>query len=181
MRPILFILITITYLRGYSQNIYQSSVGTITFISNAPLEIIKAGSEDLRGIIDFDKKEFAFSVDMTSFQGFNNPLQREHFNENYMESNQFPNSTFLGKIIEDIQPDEIGIYAVRAKGKLTIHGVEKERIINSELHISENHITVYSNFTVLLNDHNIRIPKIVHQKIAEEIEVEVKAEFIPQS
>ena len=64
---------------------------------------------------------------------------------------------------------------VRAKGVLNIHGVEKERIIKATLSINNNIVTVYSKFDVLTMDHNIKIPRIVHDKIASDIIVEVKA------
>jgi len=36
---------------------------------------------------------------------------------------------------------------------------------------------VESHFTILLDEHKITIPRIVYQKIAKEVTVEVKAEF----
>jgi hypothetical protein len=41
-------------------------------------------------------------------------------------------------------------------------------------------LTVKSTFTIPLAEHNITIPKIVHQKIAEEIQVTINASFIFQ-
>jgi hypothetical protein len=46
---------------------------------------------------------------MQTFEGFNSALQREHFNENYIESNRFPDASFNGKIIEDIDFAKDGI------------------------------------------------------------------------
>jgi polyisoprenoid-binding protein YceI len=120
---------------------------------------------------------FAFAVNITSFAGFNSPLQKEHFNENYMESNLYPTASFSGKIIEDINFTTDGTYSIRAKGNLTVHGVVQERIIKVELTIKDGKINVASNFTVLLSEHNIPIPKVVHEKLASEIKVEVKAEL----
>jgi hypothetical protein len=53
---------------------------------------------------------------MRSFQGFNSPLQKEHFNENYVESDKFPEASFKGKIIEDQDLTVDGTYELRAKG-----------------------------------------------------------------
>jgi len=116
-------------------------------------------------------------VNISSFAGFNSPLQKEHFNENYMESNLYPTASFSGKIIEDINFTTDGTYSIRAKGNLTVHGVVQERIIKVELTIKDGKINVASNFTVLLSEHNIPIPKVVHEKLASEIKVEVKAEL----
>lgn len=50
-----------------------------------------------------------------------------------MESDRFPKVNFVGKIIEKIDFEQPGVQSVRAKGKLTLHGVEQERIIKSQL------------------------------------------------
>lgn len=158
--------------------IYTVTRGRIDLLSYAPLEIIKAYSEEVKGAINTQENTFAFTVNNISFKGFNSDLQREHFNDNYMESGKYPRSSFSGKIIEKIDYFNDGIHEVRAKGKLLVHGIEQERIIKAKLEIKKGRFLLYSKFTVLLQDHNIVIPKIVFQKIAEEIEVELKAELV---
>jgi polyisoprenoid-binding protein YceI len=154
---------------------YRCEKGKISFKSEALLEVIQARSRQLRGAISPAENTFAWSVEVRSFEGFNGPLQREHFNENYLESQRYPRASFVGKIIEKIDFQKDGLYAVRAKGKLSIHGTEQERIIKSSLEVKNGALIVRSTFTVPLADHNISIPKIVHQKIAAEIEVTVEA------
>jgi polyisoprenoid-binding protein YceI len=117
---------------------------------------------------------------MRSFQGFNSPLQKEHFNENYVESDRFPEASFKGKIIEDQDLTVDGSYELRAKGILTIHGVSQERIIKSDVSVNNRIITLKSSFNVLLSDHNIPIPKVVYQKLANEIKVDVNATLEPR-
>lgn len=165
---------------GYTtpdSQIFKTRKGSISISSDAPLEVIKASSKELKGAIDPDNRTFAFSIKNSSIMGFNSPLQQEHFYENYIEAQKFPVSTFEGKIIEQISFDKDGDYTVRAKGMLNIHGVAKERIIKSSLHIRNGIFFVSSQFTILLSEHNITIPKIVYQKIAEEITIKVDAEF----
>ncbi|MDO8366067.1 MAG: YceI family protein [Saprospiraceae bacterium] len=160
---------------------YRCDNGKVFFKSEATLEVIQARSKKLRGAIDPANNTFAWSVETTSFEGFNNPLQREHFNENFMESTKYPKISFVGKIIEKIDFQTDGIYTVRAKGKLLAHGVEQERIIRSELEVLGNKIRVRAQFTVPLADHNISIPHIVYQKIAEEIALSVEAELFTKT
>ena len=150
------------------------------FRSEAPLEVIKADSTRMLGMIDAQKREFAFKVLIRTFEGFNSPLQQIHFNENYLETDKYPEATFAGKIIEPVDFLKPGKFTIRAKGILKIHGVEQERIIKSEVTVTEGKIQLVSDFTVLLADHNIRIPRIVHEKIATEIKVTVKALLIRQ-
>jgi len=163
-----------------AQTLYGTDKGFISFHSDAPLELISAKCDEMRGRLDIEKKIFAFSVKISSFKGFNNPLQREHFNENYLESNLYPNASFSGKIIEDIDFSVDGTYSVRAKGNLSVHGVVQERIIKGELLVKKGQLSITANFMVFLADHNIAIPKVVHEKLASEIKVEVKTELIPQ-
>ena len=160
--------------------IYHTTSGRIDFRSDAPLEIIRASSNDLLGLIDISKNNFSFKVVIRSFQGFNSPLQKEHFNENYLESDKYPEASFKGKIIEDADLTVDGTYEVRAKGNLTIHNVMQERIIKCAVTVKNKIITIHSSFTVLLSEHNIPIPKVVYQKLANEIKVEVTATLEPR-
>jgi polyisoprenoid-binding protein YceI len=157
--------------------LFKCENGSVTFKSDAPLELIQASSNKLRGVIDPANNSFAWAVDVRSFDGFNGHLQRDHFNENYLESENFPRLTFTGKIIESIDYQKDGVYTVRAKGKLFIHGKEQERIIKSQMEIKKGILKIKASFDVPLTDHNISIPKIVNQKIAEEINVTVSAEL----
>ena len=154
-----------------------SEKGTAKIKSEAPLEIIKAESKDVTGVIDLESKGFAFSIRMKSFEGFNSELQQQHFLENYVEEKKYPKATFTGKFIEDIPFSVPGTYSVRAKGNLEIHGVIKERIIRGTLTIHKETARVQSSFFVPVADHGIIIPKIVMQKIAEQIAVDIDVEF----
>lgn len=180
MKKLLFIciILLLTSFDGNAQqSIFFSRKSKVDFVSDAPLEIIKASSDKLQGVIDSEKRTFAFTIPTESFKGFNSPLQQEHFYENYIESKAYPNSKFEGKIIEQVDLTQDGNFTIRAKGKLNIHGVEQERIIKVDLRISKGVIYANANFTVLLQDHNITIPRVVFQKIAEEIKVRVTIEF----
>jgi len=171
------ILITIVLLGSnlFAQSKFAVEKGQIDFVSRAELELIKAYSSNIRGIVDFSTNQFAFSVDIKTFQGFNSSLQREHFMENYMEIEKYPRADFSGKIIEPVDYQTDGIYEVRAKGDLNIHGQKQIRIIKARITVKNGMINIDSDFVVPLADHNISIPKIVNQKIATEIEVSFKA------
>src|SRR5688500_18189253 len=95
--------------------IYTCKDGHTKFTSEAPLELIKAQSDKTTGVLDCSTKNVAFSIDVESFDGFNSGLQKEHFRENYMETEKYPKATFKGKIIEDIDFSKQGSTSVRAK------------------------------------------------------------------
>jgi polyisoprenoid-binding protein YceI len=177
-----FFIFLLCSIAGFSSAQDSTSVysitGSVAFRSDAPLELIEAKSDDLKGLIDFGNETFAFTINMSSFDGFNSALQREHFNENYMESVKYPRATFAGKMIEKVDITKDGDYVVRAKGKLNIHGVEQERIIRSLVNVKSGVVTIQSQFSVLLQEHNIGVPKVVQYKIAEEIYVDIQAKGV---
>lgn len=163
----------------YSQKeLFQTNNAYAKFVSDAPLELIQAESEYLRGILNISNNTFAFSLHVNTFEGFNSALQKEHFQENYMETEAFPNITFTGKIVEEIDLSKDGAYVVRCKGKLSIHGVSQERIFKSKINTKGNSIEFESIIEVLLEDHDITIPKIVFQKIAEAIIINIKGTLV---
>jgi hypothetical protein len=157
---------------------FYAKTGTITFISDTPLELIKANSAQLKGWLNAETRQFSFAINIKTFKGFRVSTQKKHFNENYLESDKYPQATFEGKIIENIDLHRDGFYNVRAKGNLFIHGVIQERIIKCNLTIKNKLVSAKSNFIVLLADHNIAIPKILEQKLASDIKVEVIADLI---
>jgi hypothetical protein len=175
------LLLILVLLTGYAsqENLYFTGSGHIKFTSDAPLEFIQAESHELAGILNIDDLSFSFTVPMVSFQGFNSALQRTHFNENYMESEKFQNSTFKGKIIEQVDLGSEGTYQIRAKGLLNIHGIDVDRIIRCTMQVENGRITVISTLTVPLDEHKIKIPSIVRQKIAEVIDVSIQFELKP--
>lgn len=179
MKFVLFISVFLICLTGLGQEnktgLLKTSSGYAKITSDAPLEIISAETNMLKGILNPTAQTFAFQLEVTSLKGFNSALQQEHFYENYMETEVYPTAEFSGKIVEELDFTSNGNYKIRAKGILNIHGVKQERIINCQLNINNNTIIAGSDFMVNLADYNISIPKLVYQKIAEEIKVTIKA------
>jgi polyisoprenoid-binding protein YceI len=149
--------------------------GKINFTSNAPLEIIKATSDQMRMVIDPSTNQIGLIVSILSFKGFNGKLQRDHFNEKYMESDKYPNASFNGKIIEKVDFSKDGVYEVRVKGELEIHGQKQTRIIKGKIAIKNGITSIATDFTIPLSDYNISVPSIISEKIASEIQVNVYA------
>jgi hypothetical protein len=163
--------------RCQTDAVYSGRNGTVAFVSEAPLELIQAESQHLEGILNAVTGEFGFQVEINSFEGFNNPLQRIHFQENYLQSDEFPKAIFRGFIIEKDLLLAPGTHSIRAKGQLEVHGVVQERIIRGTINISENLVLIQTEFNLRLEDHNIRIPRIVYQKIAQEINISLEIQL----
>ena len=160
-----------------AQTRYYIEAGEINFESEAPLELIEATTSSMVGVLDLDRKAFAISIPISSFRGFNSALQREHFNENYMESEKYPKGIFRGVITDELDLRKNGYHTVTAQGKLNLHGIEKTRDITCDVVIENGTIQVNSTFDIQLVDHNIKIPTIVRQKLSETISVNIDVNF----
>lgn len=152
-----------------SQERYFTKTGKINFFSEAPLENITADNNQVLSIIDENTGSIAISILMKSFH-FEKALMQEHFNENYVESDKYPKSTFRGNIekfseINDKQ-NEVSI-----NGIITIHGVSKEQTVKAKISRSKNNISVEGDFMINLDDFKVNIPSVVSKKIAKDIKV----------
>jgi hypothetical protein len=162
----------------FAQKKFNVEKGEISFTSNATLELIKASSSQIRGVIDPGNNQFAFIVRIKSFEGFNSSLQKEHFNEKYLESDKYYDATFTGKIVEPVDLTKDGEHVVQAKGTMVIHGKRQARTIPSKVVIKNGKLNIGSDFSVLLADHDIKVPTIVSAKIATEIYIHLDLTMI---
>ena len=154
--------------------------GHVHFFSSTPLEDIEAATHQMSAILDLSNGSsagFAFQVPILSFH-FEKALMEEHFNENYLESERFPRSTFEGTIENwaDL-PDNEEWNDVIASGTFTLHGISKERTIQGQARKQGDSWEIRAAFDVLTADHAIKIPKLVQKQIAEQIAVTVDAQL----
>jgi polyisoprenoid-binding protein YceI len=153
---------------------YMTKGGTIRFSSDTPMEKIDAVNRQVNSALDLATGNFVFKVLVRGFE-FEKALMQEHFNENYMESEKFPNSTFNGKItnIKDVNLAKDGLYKVVAEGDLFMHGVTNKVKVNGTLEVKEGKILGVATFNVAPKDYNITIPAAVIKNISEAIKVDV--------
>ena len=106
---------------------------------------------------------------------------QEHFNENYMESEKFPKSTFKGKIsnASEVNFAVDGKYNTIIDGELTIHNVTKAVKATGSIEVKGGKILALAKFPIKLEDYKIEIPKVVFQKIAETVQVTVDITYDP--
>ena len=102
MRTLLIILSFSFCVQVFSQVRLKVVRSEVSFVSDAPLERIVARNTAATGLLEPATRSFAIQIPVAEFDGFNSPLQREHFNENYMQTNARPKATFAGRIIETI-------------------------------------------------------------------------------
>ena len=177
MIRILLVAIVFFPLWGHAQKRYFSEKSSITFFSEGVIEDIKATNTKVTSIFDLANGDVAYLLSPKDFQ-FEKKLMQVHFNEKYMESEKFPKSTFQGKIL-GYDASSSQLQKVKAQGKLTIHGVTRDIDAPGTLQIEGNTVNVKSSFMVKLVDYNIKVPQIVWQNIAQEVEVTVQFLYRP--
>ena len=159
---------------------FMSRNAAISFFSSTPVEDISAESEQGSAVLDVADSRLAFQVPILSFH-FEKALMEEHFNENYMESEQFPAATFQGKIEGLNANGATGeVQQVVADGQLTIHGITVDRRVEGTATRTKDGWNLHAEFAVPTADHEIAIPKLVREKIAEAIEVTLDATLLPR-
>lgn len=159
----------ILQLNGIAQT-YILEKSEITFFSEAPMENIDATNTQAKSIFQRGSGNIAFQVPIKGFN-FRKSLMQQHFNENYMESDKYPNATFSGTVSP--VENRPGPQAVEATGKMTIRGITKNITIKGTLEHKDDKIFMNANFPVRLDDYDIKIPRIVFFNIAEVVDVEV--------
>lgn len=153
---------------------YITKNGNIKFYSETPVEKIEAHNNQVNSALDISDGRFVFKVLIKSFV-FEKALMQEHFNENYMESDKYPSSTFAGVVqdISEIDFTKDGEHKVTVKGELTIHNVTNQIEESGTLTIKGDEVHATSKFMVKVADYDIKIAKAVVENIAEEIEVTI--------
>ncbi len=158
---------------------FVSKEGVVSFVSKANFEKITAKSTKLSGTLDIRKHKFSFTIPICSFEGFVNNLQKKHYCEKYVEGEKYPSASFKGKIIDDADLSVAGTYNIRAKGILTLHGVEKETIISATVIVKDGLISIDTKFVIQLADYNMLLSKVNTLVIAKNVDVETKINMIP--
>ena len=171
------ILLLLTGISMYAQ-IYLAKTCEISFLSPTPIENIAAVNTASKPMLNTATGDLQMKIVMTAFV-FEKPLMQEHFNENYVESEKFPNAFFKGKINEKIDYTKDGDYKVTATGKLTIHGIEKDRTIEGLVWVEGETIMLSSTFKVAFADHGVVIPSLYSGVIPPDTEIKFKAMLEP--
>ena len=164
-------------LQLHSQKYFTRSGITQFEASEKAFEPIEAINSSTTVILDTNNGNIVSQVFMAGFQ-FKNALMQEHFNENYMDSYQYPKATFKGKL------DNFSIVSLNANnsydlnGVLTVKGFEKNIQTTVSVKVENNRIFILGSFFVSAKDFNIKIPSIVRDKIANQIQINIDYELI---
>jgi hypothetical protein len=161
----------------YSQKVYNTRTGKISFFSSAPLEDIEAKNNLVSSQFSSANGQYNFDMNMKDFH-FENDLMEEHFNEDYVHSDKYPKAFFRGVItnLKDINFAKDGVYNATVKGSLTLHGVTREMVQNGTIEIKAGKVIARSKFKVLRKDYNIG-GSLASKMISDTVEITVDCTY----
>jgi hypothetical protein len=122
MKTIALTLIALGAISTASAQVYAGTEkGTkVHFFSKTAMKDIEATNAFAKPFLKTETGEFIVKLQNKAFR-FENSFMQEHFNENYMESEKFPFTTFMGKINEKVDYKKDGEYKVTCTGKMDMH------------------------------------------------------------
>ncbi len=164
---------------SYGQERFVDRKGVVVFEASEKLfEPVKAKNESVSVLFDASNNKIASLALMRGFR-FRNALMQEHFNENYIESDQYPKALFKGEIIDfDIDQANRTSQLHIIKGTLEIRGITKEIETKVQIQKIDNIMAIQGSFVVVPKDFNIEIPKLVENKIAKTVLVKLDFKLI---
>ncbi len=177
MKKLIIILIAACSFLAFTNHgggIYKSNTGNIDFYSHTVAEDISAVNHKVKTAFDSESGKIQYSVLIKDFE-FEKALMQEHFNENYLESDKYPKSTFNGMIdqVESINFQKDGTYKSTVTGNLTIKDVTKKVSTEGTFVVSGGKVQLKGSFIVNPEEYNIEIPKLVSKNISRDIKISV--------
>lgn len=163
-----------------AQDKFFTKSGRINFVSKAPVENINGNHKSVTCVLDTKTGNVQFAVLMKGFE-FEKALMQEHFNENYVESHKFPKAEFKGQVVNnsEVNYSKEGTYQAKVKGTLTMHGEPKEVETTGSIVVKSGKLQAGADFTILLSDFKIEIPKLVKDNISNTVKVIVDCSLEP--
>ena len=172
-RLIFIVLIALLSIQVQAQRFITKN-GSISLYSKTPFETIEAQNDQVNCALDTKTSDLVFKVLMKSFE-FKRALMQEHFNENYVESDKYPDAMFKGKIInlKNINFTKDGVYPATVDGDLTMHGQSKHINTTGSFEVKDGKVNGKCRFGIKVDDYGIKVPSAVTDKIAESIQINV--------
>ncbi len=173
-------ILILGYNTGLAQDRYKTTRGVIEFNASTLLEDIQAKNQQVNAVLN-NAGEFAVVLLIRDFE-FPRKLMQEHFNENYLESDTYPKSYFVGKIVA-ANPELISETPINVElaGKLSLHGVTKDIQVPGTVYRTERGIWMESEFVLRPEEYKIDIPTLMFRKIAKEVTVSLAFELLHAS
>ncbi len=162
----------------------------IVFQSRAPMEKFEGKTGQVQGWLDADLSaldqavELEVQVDLASFDTGKGKRNR-HMRENHLETGKYPHAIFRGGQVSGQSALALavgGTVSLQLTGTLDLHGVTREMTCEVTLNRpTASDLQVEAKFEVLLPDHQIKRPKFLVMKLAEDQQVNVSLQLKKES
>ncbi len=173
-----FLIASIGFLAKSQAQIFVADSCSVSFFSATSIEDIAAVNTICKPIMSTDNGEIDISIPNVDFE-FKKKLMQEHFNEDYMESDKYPNTIFRGNVNEKINYTKDGTNNVTVTGKMNMHGVVKTITIPGTVTVQGNSIKLTAKFDLKMADYNIKVPSILGSNVAEQVAITFRASMKP--
>ncbi len=177
MKRIILGLLALAFLGPLSAQSYFTRTGHVWFFSHTPAEDIEAHNYQVLSQIKADGS-IQFAMLMKGFE-FEKALMQEHFNEKYVESDQYPKAGFEGRIVnvDQIDWETDGRYDAEVEGEMTIHGVKRPVKTQGVIEVQGGQALAQATFRLEPTDYDITL---FSSKIAEVLAIHVDMDYQKQ-
>jgi len=154
----------------------------VRFTSQAPIEEVVGITDRIDGYVLLngprleagsatEGTQLYLEVDLASLDtGLG--LRNRHMRSNYLEVEEFPYA-FFNATIGRVETVAAGMFRVTAQGVLNIHGVDREMEVPCDVSERGEGYRVRCTFNTLLSDFDIKIPRLMFLKLANEVRLEL--------
>lgn len=165
----LLLVLIIFSLNTANAQVISFDHGEMEFYTATVLSDIDAITEKIDVKLDVQTGSIEIKVNINSFE-FEYETMKEHFNEDYMESDKFPQATFIGKITQDISNINEEV-EVDGSGDLTIHGVTRRINVKAKISKKNEFTVIRFKIPVIFKDYGVDDPSILTKSVAKDVEI----------
>jgi hypothetical protein len=179
MKNILVLGILLFQAFVFGQDKLITKTGTITFEASMPaFEEVKAMNEKVSCVINTKTGELASLALVKSFR-FKIALMEEHFNENYIDSDQFPKAILRGKLTNFNYAKLTESFTLfEMVGTMEIHGKTNPIKVPIMLKKATNGLDLKADFEINTSEFAIEIPSVVSKKVSNKVKVQVACNLL---
>ncbi|MDX1618666.1 MAG: YceI family protein [Balneolaceae bacterium] len=156
---------------------YKTESGHVEFHSEVPLHSFTGTSEHLVGLIDLGDSTVDFYIDLTTLDtGID---KRDKDMRNTLDTDQYPFAEFFGKLVSDFDRQVDTPQPATVRGKFTLHGISREIEVNGTLQNTSGGLEVHAEWTVNIEDYDIKPPGILFYRVDKNQDVIIDALLTP--
>ena len=160
-----------------AQQVFATKTGQLIFnATGSDVKIVAVNNQTDSKFVS-TTGQIIFGVLIKGFK-FENQLMEDHFNENYMESTQFPKADFKGYItnIKEVNFGKDGEYPVKVEGNLTIHGVTNKVNTEGVMQVKDGKPNITGSFKIAIKQYGLK-GSYIGDKIASEATIKLNCKY----